>query len=558
MNWLLDLYQTNPPAQAIALVALVCSLGMTLGSFKLAGVGLGTAGVLFVGLIIGSFSHPVDHATLDFLKEFGLILFVYCIGLQLGPGFVASLRQMGLRLNILATAIVVLGAGTVTGLGWLASLDPAAVLGSFSGATTNTPSLGAAQQAMAALPKAPPDAAALASLAYAATYPLAIVGIIMTILILRTITGIDPRREAAILAAERARESQPLERRTLIVENSKFVGITVGDVRASTAAEVAISRVRSPDGPDVRTAHPATVLHRGDVILVVGSRTDLDKCQAAIGGASTEDLMKCPGTVTFRRVAITNRAVLGKTIGELGLGQLFDVTVTRVTRSSVEMTAGPNLRIQFGDVLQIVGPVEGIDQAAALLGDSLKALNETHFVPLFAGIVVGILLGILPFAVPGLPQPVRLGLAAGPLLVAIFVSRAGHIGPLVWHMPPNVNLAFREFGIALFFASVGLTAGPQFFETVLSPRGMTWAAVGFCVTVGPLLIVGWLALVVLRMNFAVVCGLLAGSMTDPPALAFANGLCDSEAPTVAYAAVYPLTMIMRIVVVQCMAIFLYG
>ena len=558
MDWLFDLYQTNYTAQAIAIVALVCMAGMVLGSVKVRGIGLGTAGVLFASLLVGAVSKPIDHKTLEFVKEFGLILFVFCIGLQLGPGFFASLRQMGLRLNVLAGTVVVLGAVVAVGLGWLLGIDSAAVLGLFSGATTNTPSLGAAQQTLSALPGISEERAALPALAYAVSYPMAIIGIIATTLILQKMLRIDPRQAAEAFASEQRKAVEPLERRTLLINNPNLEGTTIDSVPGLTEHGVVVSRIRRRGEAEVQIATGSSLVHQGDLILAVGTARNLDQCQLIVGPSSSENLMEAPGAVTYRRVVVTNKLLLGKTVHELGLEQLFGVTVTRVTRADLEMTAVPNLRLQFGDVLQVVGREEAIRKAAELLGNSLKALNETHFVPLFAGIVVGIALGTLPLAVPGLPQPLRLGLAGGPLIVAILVSRLGRIGPLVWHMPQNANLAFREFGIALFFASVGLMAGPQFFATVFSTRGLVWSAAGLCVTVIPIATVGLFALVVWKMNFVTVSGLLAGSMTDPPALAFATNMCGSEAPTVSYATVFPLTTLMRILTAQVLAVVLCG
>jgi putative transport protein len=557
MSWLLDLYRTNPTAHAIATIALVCMVGMLAGSLKFRKIGLGTAGVLFAGILVGAISKPVDHQTLEFVKEFGLVLFVFCIGLQLGPGFFASLREMGLRLNLLAAVVVVFGAVLAPALGWLLGIDFAAVLGLFAGATTNTPSLGAAQQALSDLPGISDEQKALPALAYAVSYPMAILGIIGSMLLLKAAFRVDPERDAEAFAAERQKAIEPIERRTLAVDNPNLEGVAVDAVPGFHETRVVVSRIRRASEAAVQTASGSTVLHQGDLILTVGTARNLDHFQRAVGHASSQDLMESPGAVIYRRVVVTNKQALGKTVRQLGLEVQFGVTVTRVTRADLEMTAVPNLKLQFGDVLQLVGGEENIRSAAEQLGNSLKALNETHFVPLFAGIVVGIALGTLPLAVPGLPQPLRLGLAGGPLIVALCVGRLGRIGPLVWHMPLNANLAFREFGIALFFASVGLMAGPQFFAVVFSTRGLLWLASGVCVTVLPLLVVGAFAIAVWRMNFVLVAGMLAGSMTDPPALAFATNICRSESPNVAYAAVYPFTTMMRIVSVQVLAFALF-
>jgi putative transport protein len=558
MDWLFDLYRTSQAAQAIAVIGLVCMLGMMLGSVKVRGIGLGTAGVLFAGILVGHFSRPIDHETLEFVKEFGLILFVFCIGLQLGPGFFASLRQMGLRLNMLAATVVLLGALLAPGLGWLLRIDPAAVLGLFSGATTNTPSLGAAQQTLSSMPGVSEERAALPALAYSVSYPMAIVGIIGTSLTLKVLLGIDARQDADAFAAQQQTIVEPLVRRTLVIDNPNLDGVSIASMPGLAETGVVISRTKPQGEAGVHTAMGDTVLHRGDLVLAVGTAANLDQFQRIVGHASSEDLMHAPGEVTHRRVVVTDQTALGKTVQQLGLEHLYGVAVTRITRADLEMTAVPNLRLQFGDVLQVVGDAESIQRAAERLGNSIKALNETHFVPLFAGIVAGIALGTLPLSVPGLPQPLRLGLAGGPLIVAILVSRLGRIGPLVWHMPQNTNMAFREFGIALFFASVGLLAGPRFFDVVFSANGLLWLAAGFCVTVLPIFAVGIFALLKLKMYFVVVSGLLAGSMTDPPALAFATNICRSEMPSVAYASVFPLTTLLRILSAQILAVILCG
>ena len=511
MNWLFELHRTQPIAHAIGALAFVCVLGMALGSLKFRGIGLGTAGVLFAGIIVGHFGNPVDHQTLDFVKELGLILFVFTIGLQLGPGFFATLRDQGVKLNVLAATIVLSGAALAPLIGWLAGFDFAAVLGIFSGASTNTPSLGAATQTLSTLPGISPDRQTLPALAYAATYPTAIVGIIGTLLVLKQIFRIDSR--------------------------------------------VTISRVRN--GAETVAATDATVIHRDDRLAVVGTRAGLEQFERVVGHRSDEDLVLPESNVTFRRVVVTDVNVLGKTIGELNLDDRFRVAVTRVSRADLEMTAVPGLRLQFGDQLQIVGKDVDLEKAAAAVGNSLKELNETHFIPMFIGLVLGIALGTLPIPVPGLPHPIRLGLAGGPLIVALLLGRIGRIGRQVWHMPINTNLAFREFGIALFFAAVGLNAGAKFFATVFSPTGLQWLLAGACVTIVPIFLIGLFARAIWKLNFVDLSGLIAGSMTDPPALAFATNVTGSDSPTVAYATVYPLTTLLRILSAQVLAIVLF-
>jgi len=545
MTWVFELHKTQPIAHAICVLAFVCVVGMALGSLKFRGIGLGTAGVLFAGILTGQFGETIDQRTLDFVKDFGLILFVFTLGLQLGPGFFAALRQQGVKMNVLAFVIVILGATAAPLIGWLAHFDAGAVLGIFSGASINIPALGAATQTLSTLP----------ALACAVTYPVAIVGSIVAVLLIKQIFRINPMREAADFAAKNRRQIEPLERRTLVVTNPNLDGVRVDAIPSRLETGVTISRVHQDN--EIRAATDATVIHRGDRVGVVGTRAGLDQFERVIGHRSDEDLVLAESNITFRRVVVTDRSMLGKTVGELDLDDRFGVAVTRITRADIEMSAVPGLRLKFGDMMQIVGRAEDLDKAAAVLGDSVKELNETHFVPFFIGIVLGIVVGTMPIAFPGVPQPVRLSLAGGPLIVALILGRIGRIGRQVWHMPVNANLAFREFGIALFFAAVGLSAGPKFFATAFSAIGFQWLLAGACVSVLPLLVIGIFARAVWKMNFMDLSGMLAGSMTNPPALAFATNIGCSDAPNVAYATVYPLTTLLRILSAQVLAIVLF-
>jgi putative transport protein len=529
---------------------------MALGSLRVRGIGLGTAGVLFAGIGFGHFGFHIDHQILDFVREFGLILFVFTIGLQLGPGFFASLRKEGLSLNVLAASIVLGGAAIAVLAGWLMRMDGAAVLGIFSGSTTNTPSLGAAQQTMSTLGTVSAERAALPALAYAVSYPIGIVGIIATLLFLRSAFRIDAEAEAAAFHAERQRGVQPLKHMNLLVENSNLDGVPISQVPAQHETGVTISRIRRAGDRVVHAATSETILHGGDTILVVGTRENLHRFQLVVGREVEADLTKAPGDITLRRLIVTRAEVLGKTIGELGLDQLYNVAVTRVNRAGLEMTAVADVHLQFGDRILVVGDEESLAKVSGVLGDSLKALDETHFIPVFLGIALGVIAGILPINFPGLPVPIRLGLAGGPLILAILLGRIGRIGRLVWHMPANANLAFRELGITLFLACVGLKAGAQFFAMVFSASGLLWLLAAVFVTTIPLLAIGVFARMQLKQNFMTISGLIAGSMTDPPALAFASSISKSDSPSVAYATVYPLTMLLRIVAAQALTLWL--
>jgi len=543
----------QPVAWAVLVLSLVGAAGLALASVKVRGVGLGIAGVLFAGIVIGHFGIYIDHGILEFVREFGLILFVFTIGLQLGPGFFASLRREGLKFNLLAAAVILLGVALTLGLAKALGIDLFAAIGLFTGATTNTPSLGAAQQAMNTL-GANAERAALPALAYAVAYPGGVFGIIVTLLVLRFAFKIQPEAEAEAYRAEQRKGTAALERMNLLIENPNLENLAIANLPGRRETGVIISRIQRAGESEVRTATEQTVLRRGDIILAVGPRQSLERFRAIVGRESEVNLMQTPGQVASWRIVVTRKEVLGRTLGELALDARFGVIVTRITRADLEMTALPELRLQFGDMLQIVGDAEALPKAAQELGNSPRALNETNFTPIFIGIALGVLAGMLPIVIPGMPVPVKLGLAGGPLILAIILGRIGRIGPLLWYMPANANMAFRELGIVLFLACVGLKAGEKFFGTVFTQQGLTWLFAGVAITVIPLLVVGVIARLSLKMNYTAISGLLAGSMTDPPALAFANAICKSDAPSVAYATVYPLTMLLRIVAVQILVL----
>lgn len=555
MEWLNQLSNTQPVAWAVLVLSLIGAIGLGIASLKVRGVGLGIAGVLFAGIIVGHFGLHIEKDILEFVREFGLILFVFTIGLQLGPGFFASLRKQGIKLNSLAVAVVLIGVVvTMVFANKILGIDLVAALGLFSGATTNTPSLGAAQQTIKTLGDAFADKATLPALAYAVAYPGGVFGIIFTLLLLRFGFRINPEQEAEAYRNEQRKGIEPVERMNILVQNQNLEGLTIGEIPGRGEISVVVSRIRRAGAAEVQIATDHATLHQGDIILAVGSRSNLEKFRVIVGLESDVNLFKAPGRVVTRKIVVTRKAVLGRTIDEMNLDGHFNVTVTRVARADIEMTALPELALQFGDMVQVVGEEEAIAKVTSELGNSVQALNETNFIPIFIGIALGILLGTLPIYFSGMPVPVRLGIAGGPLLLAIILSRIGRIGPLVWYMPPNANMAFRELGIVLFLACVGLKAGEKFFNTVFTHEGLLWLAGGFAITVLPILIVGIVARTLLKMNFTAISGMLAGSMTDPPALAFANAVCRSDAPSVAYATVYPLTMLLRIVVIQILVL----
>ena len=475
MNWILELHTTQPVAWAVLVLMLVAVAGLALASIKVKGVGIGIAGVLFAGILAGHFGMHIEKEILEFVRDFGLILFVFTIGLQLGPGFFASLRQQGLKLNVMAASVVLMGAAIAVAISFLARIDFAAALGLFSGATTNTPSLGATQQMLKSMPAELADKAGMPALAYAVAYPGGVFGIIAVLLFMRGIFRINPEKEAEQFRADQRKNVEPLERMNLLVENANVDNLAIAEIPGREGG-VVVSRIKRAGVDEVETATEHTVLHQGDVILAVGTRRALQNFRVVIGRQSELNLVKVPGRVVSRRIVVTHKEVLGKAIEELDLDDVYGVTVTRVTRADIEMTAVPGLRLQFGDMLQVVGEESAMPKVSEVLGNCVKALNETNFIPIFVGIALGVIIGVLPISIPNMPVPVRLGIAGGPLILAILLGRIGRIGPLLWHMPVNANVAFRELGIVLFLACVGLKAGEKFFETVFTRRGFILAA----------------------------------------------------------------------------------
>lgn len=547
--------EISPHAEPILVISLTAILGLLLGSIRVRGMKLGVAGMLFSGLLLGHLGLSLDPHLLAFLKEFGLVLFVFTVGLQLGPGFFNSLKSDGLKLNSLAVMVVLTGAMIAFGVGHFMKWDIGVTAGILAGGTTNTPSLGAAQQAMATVAVGTHQAN-LAAMAYAVAYPFGVLGIILSMVILRVIFRIDPKDELTILQQKMAEGVSEVRRETFVVENANLVGESIKNIPGLGDEGVVVSRIRRRSETETQGATRDTVMELGDLVLVVGSPEQLHRVELGVGRRVDEDLRKAPGPLLSKRVIVTHKDVVGKTIADTQIRQRFGVTVTRVSRQDMILTAMPNMRLQFGDMLNLVGEEAAIEQAAKALGNSVRQLNETSFASIFVGIALGILLGLYPWNLPGVPVPLRLGLAGGPLIVAILMGRVGKIGPLVIHMPINANTAFRELGIIFFLACVGLGAGAKFVETAFSATGLQWMALGAAVTILPLLIVGLIGRKWLKINYLTLVGVLAGSMTDPPALAFANKLAKSDHPALAYANVYPLTMLLRILVAQMAVLWL--
>jgi len=541
---------------ALFVVAMTAAVGLVIGHVKVKGTGLGVAGVLFAGLLFGHLGFVPDVHALELLRDLGLLFFVYAIGAQLGPGFFASLKHGGVRLNALAALVVLLGVGVSAACAVLLRLDVAGVVGVLAGATTNTPSLGAAQQAIDALPGVDATRRGLAGLGYAVAYPFGVAGIIASLVALRIVFKVDPRAEATALLEARAKEHPPVEHWSLLVDNPNLEGLAITDIPGLSALGLVVSRVLRRGESVVEVAHGTTRLQRGDVILAVGVVAQLEALRIIVGRVADIDLMAVPGRVSLRRMVVTRRDVVGSTIGDASIALGGAVTFTRLRRGGVELTARPDHRLRFGDLVWCVGADADLDAAAHHLGNADSALSSTEFLPVFIGLALGLLVGAVSFPIGGLPAPLKLGLAGGPLLVAIVLGRIGRVGPVLWYMPGNVNVALRELGMTLFLAAVGLKAGAHLVAALASGTGPMWFGVGVVVTVVPMLIVGAIGRALLKLDYPTLSGVLAGSMTDPPALAFAQGLAGSDAPAVGYAAVYPLTMVLRIVTAQLLVLLL--
>lgn len=555
LNWLIELFLHDSVAHSIVMLGAVIAAGLILGHVRVFGVSLGVAGVLFTGLVSAHFGLTVNHHVLEFARELGLVFFVFTIGLQVGPGFFASLRRQGLTMNALAAAVVLLGAGSVLVLHRFAGIAMPAAVGVFSGATTNTPSLAASGQALRQVSGITEELLKLPDLAYAVTYPFGIIGTILTMLAVRWIFRIDLTAEKRVLVEHQAAERRDIQTLALRVTNPNLAGITIAQIPALREAEAVVSRISR--GGVAEVARPEMPLQLGDDILVVAPPAGLEKLRLVIGQPSAVDLRATPGNVDMRRVLVTSRGALGKTVDELDLVRRFGVNITRIARGDQQFTPTSTLRLQFADTLTLVGAQAHLAQAEHVLGNSPKELNQPNLVPVFIGIMLGVLVGSVPLFVPGLPAPVKLGLAGGPLVVAILLGRLGHWGPLVWYMPPNANYMLREIGIALFLSCVGLKSGDSFVRILTDGEGLRWMLCGVAVTLVPLLLVGILARAVWKMNYIRLCGLLAGSMTDPPALAFATTLSRSEDVALSYVTVYPLTMILRVFSAQVLVLFFF-
>jgi putative transport protein len=597
-------------AGVVAVLCLVAATGIALGSIRIKGVSLGIAGVLFTGILYAhvcwndaftermvapvtaaapaatapanatqpaatntaaqaDVSHPTvtapnpkleeakrtRRALVEFLRDFGLILFVYSVGIQVGPGFFSSLRAAGLTWNMLAVGVVAMGwfcAWAVYAFGHVSA--PAAV-GILSGAVTNVPGLAAAQQALHDIPGLGAADYILPDIGCATAYPMGVLGNILVMVLLRGLFRADPLIEAQRLVEDSSNRKPGPGNVNLTVTNPGVLGKTIASVLESVhlTGDVVISRL-AHEG-EVRIATPDMMLQAGDIIHAVGVPTALERLQMIVGERCPNDLRNMAKKLNTRRLLVTNHDVVGKAPDELGFSQDYGVAITRVTRAGVEFVAGPNVDLHYGDTLVAVGATDGLNAVEKKVGNSVKQLEHPHLIPVFVGIVVGVVLGLIPISVPGLPAPVKLGLAGGPMIAALVFSRLGHVGRISFFLPHSANMMIRELGIVMFLSCVGLISGEHYVDTILHGDGLTWMLYGALITMIPLLIMGLYARYALKINFLHICGIMAGSQTNPPALSFANTVAGNDAPAVAMATVYPLTMTLRILTAQLFVIF---
>ena len=548
-------------AHTILLFALVIATGIYLGRFKVKGVSIGSTWILFVGILLSHFGFRADPHILSFMKDFGLILFVFSIGLQVGPGFFHTFRTGGLKMNLLAFLMVILAVGVTLSIHFITGEDLRIMTGVMSGAVTNTPGLGAAQQTLSDAMSASgisqavvADSTSSIASAYAVAYPLGVLGVIFLLIFFKAIFKVDIDKEKEALDNE-GNEGGNAIRASYQVCNPALFGMTVASLIKDDGDRFVISRISH--GGVVETPGPATVLNEGDNVLVITSQAHEEAVKILFGKELeipfSEWTAKKSSPVA-RKITITRSGLTGKKLRELNVRSLYGVTVTRVIRAGVELVANPNLYLQMGDTLLVVGDEEGIDKVARLFGNKASRLSHPNLVPIFFGIVIGVIFGSIPISFPGVPQPVKLGLAGGPLIISILLGYFGPKMKITTYTTVSANMMLREIGISFFLAAVGLGAGANFISAIVN-GGYWWILYGFLITVVPIIVTVLVARLALKLNFYQICGLIAGSTTNPPVLAFAQGAYGTDYTSVNYATVYPLSMFMRVLAAQLLILF---
>lgn len=546
MGFIYDLLFTPSVIQSILVISLTIAIGILCGKIKICGVSLGIAWVLFVGLFLSHMGMHLNHEVEHFVKEFGLILFVYSIGLQVGPGFFASLKKGGLSLNLLAGGIIFLGCVTTYVMHLVTGLDFASMIGIYTGAITNTPSLGAAQQTYVDVKGSGGD---FLTMGYAAAYPLGVVGIILSMIVIRAFA----RKLNGESSDVKKDKNSAIVHIDVLVKNHGIEGKTINEISHIINYKFVVSRIVNSK-KQIDIARQDTVLEDGDIIRIVTQSSYVDAIVAVIGEqvyTVKDSDLRMESNLVSRKVAVTKDGLNGHKIGELNIRATYGVNITRIYRAGVELLATGDLRLQLGDRVKIVGKEEDVVKAAEVLGNSLKKLDHPNLFPIFIGIFLGIIVGSIPFFIPGIPQAIKLGVAGGPLIVAILIGRFGPYYKVVTFTTTSANMMLREVGVLLFLAAVSLGAGEHFVDTIVN-GGYMWVLYGFLITVVPLLIIGFIGSKFMGLGAETLMGLMAGSTTDPPALAYANSISTNDRASVAYATVYPLTMFLRVLSGQIM------
>ena len=556
MNWLKDLFLGSSIAHTILIFALVIAAGIALGKIKIKGVSLGITFVLFVGIFAGHLGLKLNHEILHFMKEFGLILFVYSVGSQVGPGFFSSFKKGGFQLNMLATGVVFLGVSVTIILHFVTGIPMQTMVGIMSGAVTNTPGLGAAQEAYYDMFG---SADSTIAMGYAVSYPLAVVGIIVSMIFIRYIFRVNIENENRRLQRKSGTIKDSVAFISLQVKNPSIFNKNIKNIAVLlNGRRLVVTRVLYAQNGKMEIASSRTVLNENDKIFVVTTPSDIETVAAFIGEKITmdqDDWNILDKQLMSKRIIVTRSNVDRKTISELNLRANFGVNITRVNRAGVDLIAQSGLKIQLGDRVTIVGDINAIQSASRVLGNQIKILNEPHLISIFVGIALGVVFGSIPFMIPGIPQPIKLGLAGGPLVVSILMSIVGRKYKLNTYTTASANLMLREIGICFFLACVGLGAGENFVDTIVNGGGYRWIAYGVIITMVPLLIIGVIGRKGYKLNYYTLMGLLSGSTTDPPALAYANSIAENDEPAISYASVYPLTMFLRVISAQLLILF---
>lgn len=561
MDWLINLFTTTDSvAHIVLLYAIVIAVGVYLGKIKIGGISIGVTFVLFAGIAAGHIGFTAPTNILSFLQEFGLILFVFMIGLQVGPGFLESFRKGGITLNLLSTVMVVLNVIVMFACYYIFfdTSDPKnlpMMVGTLYGAVTNTPGLGAANETLYSIF----DKGEVPQIAsgYACAYPLGVLGIIGATIAIKYIFGIKLEKEEEELAKEEEDNDDVKPHfMDLEVTNLYLEGKTLAQVHNFLNRDFVCSRILH-DG-HVSIPNGSTIFHIGDKLFVVCAENDAEAIIAFIGPTINVDWKKQDEPMVSKRILVTRSSINGKTLGQMHFSSAYGVNITRVTRQGMDLFAIPSLSLQVGDRIMVVGPEDAVNRVAAVMGNSIKRLDAPNIATIFVGVFIGILFGSIPVAIPGIPVPIKLGIAGGPLIIAILIGRYGYKVHLVTYTTTSANMMLREIGLMLFLASVGIKAGDGFLETVIQGDGVKYVYTGFLITIIPILIIGIIARKKYKFNYFTIMGMIAGTYTDPPALAYANSICSKEAPSIGYSTVYPLSMFLRIFTAQIIVLFFCG